>query len=193
MAWSLKNEIARKLLHLSALSLLFLYLLIERNYNKETGLFVLLIILILSLIYEFLRLNLKWKLPLSELTRLREKNKHTGLIYMIAGMIISLAVLDFKIAVAAILMAIFGDLVVGIIHGTRIVGFYYGKKKRKPYEMVVEFIVNFIAGYVVFHNIVIVALMALTATFVELMFDSEDNLAIPIFSGFVGQILLWIL
>lgn len=192
MAWNLKNEIARKLIHLSAILLLFLYIIVQSKYGKEIGLFVLTFFLVLSLVYEYLRLNLKWKLPLSELTRFREKNKHTSLIYMIAGITLSFAVFDFKVALAAILMGIFGDLVVGIMHGVRIIGFHYGKKKRKPYELLIEFVVNFIVGFIVFHNIIIIALMALTATLVELMFDSEDNLAIPVFSGFIGQILFWI-
>ena len=198
MAWNLKNEIARKAVHLSAILLLLLYILIKDilvkdSSGKEIGLFVLMTFLILALIYEYLRLNLKWKLPLSELTRLREKNKHTSSIYMLAGIILSLAVFDERVAYASVLMGIFGDFVVGILHGSRIVSFTYTKKKRRWYELLIEFIVNFVVGIVVLPNFIAVFFMAIVATIVELLFDSEDNLAIPVFSGFVGQLVLWIL
>ena len=193
MPYNFRTELARKALHISAIIILLLFIVIKKSYGKDIGLFVLMILLVISLIYEYLRLNLKLKLPLSELTRLREKNRHTGLIYMIAGILLSLAVFDEKVAYAAILMGIFGDFIVGLLHGARIIGFAYVKKKRKFYELVIEFMVNFIVGIVVLHNVFVIALMALTATIVELMFDQEDNLAIPVFSGFVGQLLLWII
>lgn len=189
MAWSFRNELARKMLHLSVILLLILYIIVKNSYGKEVGLFVLMTLLIIALIYEYLRLNLKLKLPLSELTRLREKNKHSGLIYMVSGLILSLAVFEEKIAYAAILMGIFGDFVVGLLHGARIVGFSYIKKRRKPYELFIEFVVNFIVGIVILPEFFVILFMAITATIVELMFDQEDNLAIPIFSGFVGQLL----
>ena len=199
MERSFKSEIGRKMLHLSALLLLALYLIVKnillegKPYAKEAALFVLMLFLLGSLIYEYLRLNLKWKLPLSELTRLRERNKHTGMVYMISGMILSLAVFEENIAFAAILMAIFGDFVVGIMHGARVVGFYSGQKKRKAYELLIEFIVNFIVGIVILHNFWVIFLMALTATVVEMLFDSEDNLAIPVFAGALGQVLYWLI
>ncbi|MEK6973742.1 MAG: hypothetical protein AABW41_00640 [Nanoarchaeota archaeon] len=193
MPYNFRTELARKALHISAIIILLLFIVIKKSYGKDIGLFVLMILLVISLIYEYLRLNLKLKLPLSELTRLREKNRHTGLIYMIAGILLSLAVFDEKVAYAAILMGIFGDFIVGLLHGARIIGFAYVKKKRKFYELVIEVMVNFIVGIVVLHNVFVIALMALTATIVELMFDQEDNLAIPVFSGFVGQLLLWII
>jgi dolichol kinase len=198
MVWNIKNEIARKAVHLSAVLLLIIYILIKDIIvkdpsGKEIGLFVLMTFLILALVYEYLRLNLKWKLPLSELTRLREKNKHTSLIYMLAGIILSLAVFQERVAYASILMGIFGDFVVGILHGSRIGGIVYTKKKRRWYELLIEFIVNFVVGIVVFPNFIAIFFMAIAATIVELLFDSEDNLAIPVFSGFVGQLVLWIL
>ncbi len=197
MVWSFRNEIARKAVHLSSILLLLIYILIKdilivNEFGKQIGLFVLMIFLICALVYEFLRLNLKWKLPLSELTRLREKNRHTSLIYMLSGMILSLAVFDERIAYASILMGIFGDFIVGILHGANPVGVIPTKKRRRPHELLIEMIVNFIVGIVIFPNILIIFFMSLSATIVELLFDSEDNLAIPVFSGFIGQIIFWI-
>ena len=51
MAWNLKNEIGRKLIHLSAILLMFLYIIIQSKYGKEIGLFVLTIFLIFLSLY----------------------------------------------------------------------------------------------------------------------------------------------
>lgn len=197
MAWNLRNEIARKAVHLSSILLLVVYILIKDilikdESGKQIGLFILMMFLIFALVYEFLRLNLKWKLPLSELTRLREKNRHTSLIYMLSGMILSLAVFDERIAYASILMGIFGDFIVGILHGANSIGIIPSKKKRRSHELLIEMVVNFAVGIVILPNFFIIFFMALAATIVELLFDSEDNLAIPVFSGFIGQIIFWL-
>jgi dolichol kinase len=49
-----------------------------------------------------------------------------------------------------------------------------------------------IVGFLVLDKIYIIIAMALVATIVETMVDElDDNLLIPIFSGFVGQIIFF--
>ena len=192
MRWTRKSELGRKLIHLSSILLIFLYNIIDKYYDKTIALFSLTVVLIGALIYEYLRLRLKMKLPLSEFARFREKNKHTGLIYSVSGIVISFAVFDYNVALAAVLMGIFGDLVVGLLHGFRN-DVFIGRKRRNASELIVEFIVNFTVGIIVLHNVFIVLMMAMVATAIEAMFENEDNLAIPLFSGFFGQILFWLI
>jgi phytol kinase len=66
------------------------------------------------------------------------------------------------------------------------------KSKNKSWEGVIaEFIVNLIIGFILLNNIILVLTMALVATLVETFFTQiDDNISIPVISGFVGQILV---
>ena len=53
-----------------------------------------------------------------------------------------------------------------------------------------ELFVNLIVGFAVLQNIYIIIGMAITATAVETLVDElDDNLLIPLFAGFVGQVI----
>jgi len=54
-----------------------------------------------------------------------------------------------------------------------------------------ELIIDLIVGFIVLNNVYIVLAMAFTATAVETLVDElDDNLLVPLFSGFIGQLLL---
>src|SRR3989338_6649938 len=95
--WSFRRELLRKAIHISSIFIVILYFIMKDYYSKDIGLLSLLFILILFMLYEFMRLKIKLKLPFSDLTRLKEKNKVTSGIYLISGIIISFSVLDEKI------------------------------------------------------------------------------------------------
>ena len=190
--WSFRRELLRKAIHISSIFIVILYFIMKDYYSKDIGLLSLLFILILFMLYEFMRLKIKLKLPFSDLTRLKEKNKVTSGIYLISGIIISFSVLDEKIALACVLMVIFGDVVVGLMRHKKNITRAWNKRLYKS-AMVVEFFVNFLLAWFVLYNFWISFVMALVAVGTEAMFDSEDNLAIPLFAGFVGQMLLWVI
>jgi len=107
-----------------------------------------------------------------------------------------LAVFDFDIALTAILMTVFGDMAAALI------GKKFGKvwitKKKALEGILAELIVDLLIALVVLgfssQNFLIILVMAITATIVESLVEKlDDNLIIPIFSGFNGQVVRYLL
>ncbi len=211
MAWGILHEVGRKIIHITILVVLAAYFVISANSGKQIALLFLVALLILFLILEYLRLELGWKMPVfSRFIRPKEQNRMYGVIYFLSASIISLAVFDHKIALAALLMTTFGDMVAALVgkkYGTTLV---YRNKTWAGFFA--ELGTNLIVGLVVLSglfrglfqiigislpepvtgSIYIILAMALVATIVETLVDElDDNLLIPIFSGFVGQIILF--
>lgn len=183
-------EAKRKFFHVMGLGYLLLYWLSLKFFNSsQIGMLILVATLILFLAIEFFRIVGKRKIPVFHfLWRPREENSLGGQVYMILGMILALAIFDFPIAVAVILMASLGDMAAAIF------GIAFGKHWIKALPdtawegVIAEFVVDLVIGYFVIGNWIIVIPMALMATVVETIFPHvDDNLAIPVFAGFVGQ------
>lgn len=204
MVWGIFHEIGRKIIHITILIVLVAYFLIQDSLvnagytailAKQVALMFLVALLILFLILEYFRLELGWKMPFfSQFIRPKEQNRMYGVIYFLSATVISLAVFDSKIALAALLMTTFGDMVAALVgkkYGTTLI---YRNKTWAGF--LGELITNLIVGFIVLANlpsyIYIVLGMAFVATIVETLVDElDDNLLIPIFSGFAGQIILF--
>jgi len=200
MVWGLFHEIGRKIIHITILIVLAAYFviqnsLIDSGYTatlaKQVALLFLVALLILFLILEYFRLELGWKMPFfSQFIRPKEQNKMYGVIYFLSATIISLAVFDYKIALAALLMTTFGDMVAALV------GKRYGSTliyRNKTWAgFLGELTTNLIVGFIILDSIYVILGMAIVATIVETLVDElDDNLLIPIFSGFAGQIILF--
>lgn len=191
--WSFRREILRKALHMSSIFVVLLYLILKEYYSKEIALLSLLFILLLFMIYEIIRLKVKnIRLPFSDVARYKEKSKFTSGIYVIASILICFAVFDEKIAISAILMLIFGDVVVGLLRHKKNIKKSWNRRIYKS-AIFVEFLVDFGLAWFVLEMFWVSFFMAAVAVASEAIFDSEDNLAIPIFSGFVGQMILLVM
>src|SRR3989338_1894731 len=191
MVWGLFHEIGRKIIHITILILLAVFFFIENTHGKQVALLFLVGILIIFLVLEYLRLELNWKMPLfSQFIRAKEENRMYGVVYFLAATIISLAVFDKKIALAALLMTTFGDMIAAVIgkrYGTTLI---YRNKTWAGFSG--ELAINLAVGFLILDSIYVILGMAFVATIVETMVDElDDNLMIPIFSGFVGQIILF--
>lgn len=200
MVWGLFHEIGRKIIHITILIVLAAYFVIQDSLvgagytavlAKQVALLFLVALLIIFLVLEYFRLELGWKMPFfSQFIRPKEQNRMYGVIYFLSATIISLAVFDYKIALAALLMTTFGDMVAALVgkkYGTTLI---YRNKTWAGFFG--ELITNLIVGFLVLGNIYIILGMALVATIVETLVDElDDNLLIPIFSGFAGQIILF--
>ena len=204
MVWGLFHEIGRKIIHITILIVLAAYFLIQESLvnagytavlAKQVALLFLVALLIVFLVLEYLRLELGWKMPFfSQFIRPKEQNRMYGVIYFLSATIISLAVFDYKIALAALLMTTFGDMVAALVgkkYGTTLI---YRNKTWAGFFG--ELITNLIVGFIILRElngaIYIILGMAFAATIVETLVDElDDNLLIPIFSGFVGQIILF--
>ncbi len=195
MAWLFWNEVGRKLIHITILIVLWAYFLIEQAYNKQIALVALVLLLIIFLIFEYFRLELGWRMPFfSQFIRPKEEHRMYGVIFFLSATVICLAVFDYHIALAALLMTTFGDMVAALA------GKKWGEtilfKNKTVVGFNAELVVNLIVGFIVLHSlpasIYIIIGMAITATAVETLVDElDDNLLIPLFAGFVGQMIFY--
>jgi len=190
MVWGLFHEIGRKIIHITILVVLAAYFIIQDKLGKQVALLFLVALLILFLVLEYFRIEIGWKMPFfAQFIRPKEQNKVYGVIYFLSAAIISLAVFDYKIALAALLMTTFGDMVAALVgkkYGTTLI---YRNKTWAGF--LAELGTNLIVGILILDNIYVILGMAFVATIVETMVDElDDNLLIPIFSGFAGQIIL---
>jgi len=206
MSWNLAKELWRKSIHLAILVVLILYHLILQRFDKQMALLMLTAFLILLLVLEYVRLELGKKMPLLSLfIRSKESYRMYGAVYFMIASIITLAVFDFRIALAALLMATFGDIAAALIgkkYGTTLI-----YRSKTWAGCIAGFVVNSLVGFIVLtnaydilirtsitatnaYNIYIILGMAVTATLVETLADElDDNLLIPIFAGFAGQVI----
>jgi len=185
-------EAKRKLIHVLGISYVLGYWIFLKLFSHTIAMLVLLSTLITFIVIEFFRINEHRKIPVIHvLWREKEENSLGGQVYMILGIILALAIFDFRIAITVILMTIFGDMAAAIF------GIAFGKHwiKKLPdtaWEGVIaEFVVDLLIGYLIIGNWIVIIPIAFMATFVETVFPHiDDNLAIPVFAGFVGQALM---
>ncbi len=193
MKWTFLHELRRKLIHITILLIIYLYFVLEKTASKQISLFTLVFILVFLLIIEYIRLELNIDLPIvKQLIRGREERRVNGSIFFVSATIISLAVFDFKIALAALLMAVLGDMFAAIV------GQGFGKtlifKNKTVVGCLTELVINLIVGFIVLENIYIIIAMAFTATIVEtFVSELDDNLLVPILAGFIGQLLFFLI
>ncbi len=193
MSWGLVTEVKRKAFHLLILLVIGGYVMLENNFSKQIALMALVGLLVFFLLAEYFRLELGLQVPFfDQIIRPKERERYYGVIYFISATIISLAVFDFNIALAALLMTTFGDMSAALI------GKKYGKtivfKNKTLTGTLFELAVNLVVGFFVLTNVYIIIAMAFVATFVETIVEElDDNLLIPLFSGFAGQILTFFL
>jgi dolichol kinase len=217
MVWDFKKEVGRKTIHLLSTSFLIIYIIFASTFSHRIALLILGFLLIILIEFEYLRVEVGMKIPLISLLwkyrRPKEKNKLGGEVFFLIGSILCLALFDLRIAAAAILMTTFGDLAAALI-GKRFGRVWIPKLKNRAIEGVLaELVVDLIIGFLIIRTLVndsiwwlssitpagqpiwsIIIVMALTATIVEtIVHKLDDNLLIPLFSGFSGQIMLLLL
>ena len=195
--FSLKRELQRKAVHVTSVLIVIFYYFLP----KEVILLSMTLFLILSLEVEFIRLDLKLKLPFfHKLYRENEKERLSGNIFFLIGAIIAISVFYKEIAIAAILMTTIGDAFAAIF------GKRFGRRwipipelKDKSVEgCTAEFGVDMLIGFVFLNSYpwswLLILVMAGTATIVETVVNKiDDNLLIPLFSGFNAQVLTYII
>ena len=195
MAENIFFELKRKFIHVFALLFLAIYIVVNLRYGHVLGLFTLTIILVLFLIIDFIRIKSKRKIPIFHIFwRKKESTRLGGQVYFIIGTIIALAIFDFRIAVVAVGMTVFGDMAAALV-GKGIGSHWIKSIPDRNWEGVIaEFVVDVLIGFTLLTNVWIIIGMALAATVVETLFTfADDNLTIPVFAGLVGQILLMLL
>lgn len=197
MSWDFKSELKRKGVHLLALSFIAVFVLVSVNYGKQLALLALVLLLIVFLELEYVRLEMRQRIPvLWRLWRDKENNKFGGQVFFLIGSIISLAVFDFDIALTAILMTIFGDMAAALV-GQKFGRIWLAENRSLEgilAELGVDVVIAFLVVGYYGGDWVLMCVMPITATTVETVIEKmDDNLIIPLFSGFNGQIARFIL
>lgn len=190
MEITLYNEFKRKGIHLFALAIPVGYFLL----SKKTALLVLVPIAVCSIVVDIIRL---WKLPSSRflnrvigpMLRDHESYSLSGSSHILSASALSIVFFDKKVAIAAIVYVILGDIAAALI------GRVYGKTKieNKSLEGSLAFLTVCLVVALVLPGLPfwIGAIGALVATAVEaLSIPIDDNLSVPILSGIVMQVLL---
>jgi len=187
-------EILRKSVHMVSILIVVIYEL----FGKEAILWILMLFLTTVLFLDYLRLEQSMKIPFFyTMYREQEADRLGGHIYFALGAISAIALFSEEIAYAAILMTTFGDLTAALI------GKFYGKRRifKKIFKndksiegSASEFIIDFLIGLLITGNPAVSLIMSFFATLSETAVNKiDDNLVVPIFSGFFGQITLILL
>ena len=187
-------EILRKSVHLVSVLIVLVY----QFCGKETILWVLMLFLVGVLVLDYFRVEHGIRLPFFHIMyRKCEADRFGGHIFFALGAISVISLFSREVAYAAILMTTFGDLAAAII------GKFYGKrrvfqklfKNDKSIEgSASEFLIDFFIGLLILGNPIVSLVMAFLATLTETAVNKiDDNLIVPVFAGFFGQITLNIL
>lgn len=204
MAWSFEKELGRKAIHLSSVFFLVIYFVFYYVFNHKVALVALCALLVILLELEYVRIELKEKIPLVsffwKFRRRSEQNKLGSDVFFLIGSIIALAVFDVRIAFAAILMTTFGDAVSSIVSRFGRIPFFKGKKFEGVLaQLSVDLLIGFVfvrsawvglfpSGEVLWLPVIV---MSVVATAVEVSITKiDDNLLIPVFAGLAGHLML---
>jgi dolichol kinase len=191
MSSDLIHELKRKAVHLTSIIIVLVYL----AFGQQAILLLLTVYLIAILEIEYFRIEWGKKLPLvHSLLREKETGRLGGHTFFTMGCIIAISVFPEEIASAAILMTTFGDASAAIFGKAFGRTWIPGLTDRAVEGCAAEFIVDVVIGAIFLSNWFVVLVMAGTATVVETLANKmDDNLLIPLFSGFNGNLVLLIL
>lgn len=188
----------RKGLHLSLIIpfVIFWYLRYVQSfaYSQEYSRWFLIAFVGLFLIYEYIRLDTKIWVPFANLIKPKEAETSVDGLNLVLAAIVANALFSPQIAVVAILIAIIGDTfsTIGGIYGTMRV-FPKTDNKTTWEGVLLALLANFfIAGSVLGFG-VIPLILALAGVIIETFATKlDDNLAIPLGVGLIGEIILLI-
>jgi len=190
------RELLRKGFHLfSGVFILFAYSLLYIFTGQEIAILSLTGLLLILLEFEYIRLVHKPAITniFEDLFRKHEKNNLSGSVFLVISCIICFAAFNYWVAMLALFMTVFGDL------ASALAGRVWGRvklyRKKTLTGTMAGLIMNLFIGYIFlpgFQNLFIP--MALAAVIVELFTSKmDDNLTVPLFSGFFGQIIVFYL
>jgi len=189
----LKHEFIRKIIHLvSGLAIITIYTALLIFVSESIALFVITGLLLILLEIEYVRIEHSTKIlhKLQVLLRPHEQDNITGSVFFLISCIICFAAFNYWIAVLAMSMMIFGDFFAAII------GKSFGKIKLHKQKTIIGtlggLMANLLIGILILPEFFFVFIpMAIIASLVELLTNKlDDNLTVPLFAGFMGQMIV---
>lgn len=187
----------RKALHLSLIIpfIIFWYLSLQTfTFAQEYARWFLIAFVGIFLLYEYIRLDTKIWVPFATLIKPKEANTSVDGFNLVLAAIVANSLFSPGIAVVAILIAIIGDTfsTIGGIYGTMRVFPNTNNKTTWEGICLALFANFFIAGSVLGFGIFALTL-ALSGVIIETFATKlDDNLAIPLGVGLIGEIILLI-
>ncbi len=186
-------EFLRKLVHLSGLFIVVGYTLLLNYFSEQIAILVMTALLLIFLQVEYFRLEHKPKMAdkFAFLLRSHEQTQMNAAVFFVMSCIIAFSAFDYWVAVLATFMTVFGDLFAALV-GKAFGGFKIYKSKTFVGTFA-GFAANFLVGFLILPEYIFLVLpVAFTATLVELLTAKlDDNLTVPLFSGFVGQMVVY--
>ena len=181
------HELKRKAIHLTSIAIVLCYYI----FGQQAVLLLLTVYLIAILEIEYFRIEWGKKLPIvHDLFREKETDQLGGHVFFTMGCIIAISIFPEEIASAAILMTTFGDASAAIFGKAFGKTWIPGLTDRAVEGCAAEFIVDIVIGAIFLSNWLLIFVMAGTATVVETLANKmDDNLLIPLFSGFNGYLI----
>lgn len=187
----------RKSLHLSLIIPfgIFLYLSLQTfAYAQEYARWFLIAFVSLFLIYEYLRLDTKIWVPFAKLVKPKESETSVDGFNLVLASIVAIYLFSAPIALVAILIAIIGDTfsTIGGIYGTMKV-FPKTDNKTTWEGVFLTLLANFfIAGSILGFGL-LPLILAVSGVVIEIYATRlDDNLAIPLGVGLIGELILLI-
>ena len=188
------NEIFRKLIHISSLVIPLSYFFLIKDKNVMAT--ILIILTLTSLLIEYARLNRKgyirflFEKYLKSVLRSKELKGHlTGATWMLIGFTSSVIIFDFEVAVLALLFLSVGDSVAALVGRALPIGKVWDKSILGSLSGIL-FCVIFGLAINNTLSVQIIIFGAISGMLIELIpLKINDNFSIPIFSGFIMQIL----
>lgn len=187
----------RKALHLSLIIpfIIFWYLSLQTfTFAQEYARWFLIAFVGIFLLYEYIRLDTKIWVPFATLIKPKEANTSVDGFNLVLAAIVANSLFSPSIAVVAILIAIIGDTfsTIGGIYGTMRVFPNTNNKTTWEGICLALFANFFIAGSVLGFG-VFALILALAGVIIETFAAKlDDNLAIPLGVGLIGEIILLI-
>lgn len=186
----MKKEYFRQLIHASGVFIVFL------NYFLDPILVILICITIVLFVEAIFRIDKTREIPLFSfiLRNSKRKDDERGFVYFFVGIIITLYLFKFNIAIAnaAIILLLFGDSA-STIFGKRFGKTHLPFNKKKSYVGTFAFFVIGLIGALTQLPLLPAFFGALCGAITEAYSPIDDNIPIPIISGIAMSIVIYLL
>lgn len=186
LSW--KEELGRKFFHLLLIPILAFFEYLRYEYDIQAGFRFLLLLCLITLIYDYLRLR-KHLVLFRSILRSKENIYHATATTTLLGMTLALAAFDYDIAKTAIGMVVLGDLSAGLVRKA------FVKDQGEGWKSFAAcFLGSIVAGMLFLNNGILIVVMSFVASWVEAkVFVLDDNLFIVLFAGATGQLIRFLL
>jgi dolichol kinase len=192
-----RDILLRKSLHLALILpfALYWYISVQTFTNAELYARGFLAVFVVGfLVYEYLRLDTRIWVPFASLVKPKEQHTNVDGLNLVLAAIVTTALFEPIVSITAILIAIIGDTfsTIGGIYGTMKV--FPNTENKTTWEgILLALIANFVIAGSIWGFGITPLILAISGVIIETFASKlDDNLAIPLGVGFIGQI-IWLI